>query len=124
MAHPIFWPTALLAGLFASSTLAQDVDCAKAYTQFDMNVCADQDYKAADAELNAAWTEAKATADAVGAGPALLDAQRKWIAYRDAACKAEAAQYEGGSIQPLIRLTCLTRLTERRSTDLREFSRP
>ena len=54
MAHPIFWLTALLAGLFASSTLAQDVDCAKAYTQFDMNVCADQDYKAADAELNAA----------------------------------------------------------------------
>lgn len=124
MVHPILWPTTFLAGLVASTTLAQDVDCTKAYTQFDMNVCADRDYQAADAELNAAWTEAEATADAVGAGPALLDAQRKWIAYRDAACEAEAAQYDGGSIQPLIRLTCLTRLTEQRSTDLREFSRP
>ncbi len=87
-------------------------------TQMEMNQCAADGYAAADAELNHAWGVAKRYMDGFGAGDALLDAQRKWISYRDAACMAEAAQHEGGSIQPLIWFTCLETLTERRTADL------
>ncbi len=84
-----------------------------------MNQCADQEWQRADAELNAAWQVVKPVFDGFGAGAALLDAQRKWLAYRDAACGAEAAMFEGGSMQPLIHSGCLARLTKRRTEDLR-----
>ena len=36
--------------------------------------------------------------------PAALDtAQAKWIAFRESQCRAEAAQFEGGSLQPIVR---------------------
>jgi len=88
-------------------------------TQLEMNQCAARSYQAADATLNAVWPQAKAAMDRLGAGQLLLDAQRKWIAYRDAACAAEQAQFEGGSIAPLIYFICMQRLTERRTEDLR-----
>ncbi len=87
-------------------------------TQLEMNECAHAGYVAADAQLNAVWPMAKARADANGSGALLLDAQRKWIAFRDAACAAEIAPYAGGSIQPLIFNTCLARVTRARTEDL------
>ena len=90
-------------------------------SQAEMNNCAAQEYQQADAALNAAWPSAKAVADQAGAGAQLLDAQRKWIAFRDMACTAEAALYQGGSIQPLIYYSCLTRLTGQRTNDLYQF---
>ncbi|MEX3015808.1 lysozyme inhibitor LprI family protein [Gymnodinialimonas hymeniacidonis] len=54
----------------------------------------------------------------------LRQAQRAWITYRDLTCGMERARYEGGSIAPMIELTCLTRLTERRTRDLEEYMRP
>lgn len=88
-------------------------------TQLDMNACAEADYKRADADLNAYWRPVKAHYDAIGAGDVLLDAQRKWLAFRDAACAAETAPYAGGSILPLVHWTCLARLTWARADDLR-----
>jgi uncharacterized protein YecT (DUF1311 family) len=90
-------------------------------TQLEMNECAVADYQTADAALNAAWSPAKSFMDGIGQGAVLLDAQRKWIAFRDAACAAEAAPYAGGSIQPLIYYGCATRLTRARTQDLGEF---
>ncbi|THH36261.1 DUF1311 domain-containing protein [Aliishimia ponticola] len=87
-----------------------------------MNECAAAEYQRADAELNALWSYAKPSADQMGVGAQLLDAQRKWIAYRDAACTAEAEMFRGGSIQPLVWFQCMTRLTAQRSGDLRNFS--
>jgi uncharacterized protein YecT (DUF1311 family) len=90
-------------------------------TQLEMNDCAAAEYQASDAALNAAWGSAKAFMDGIGQGAVLLDAQRKWIAFRDAACAAEAAPYAGGSIQPLVYYSCATRLTRARTQDLGEF---
>ncbi len=90
-------------------------------TQFEMNECAATDFQNADTQLNATWEQAKVYMDGIGQGAALLDAQRKWLAFRDAACAAEIAPYEGGSIQPLILWTCLARLTQARTEDLRNF---
>ncbi|QEW22459.1 hypothetical protein LA6_004683 [Marinibacterium anthonyi] len=91
-------------------------------TQIELNECAAADYKTADAELNTAWKPAKAFFDQIGHGDALLAAQRQWIAFRDAACQAEILPYDGGSIQPLIYSTCMTRITRQRTEDLKQLT--
>ncbi|WP_196774234.1 lysozyme inhibitor LprI family protein [Rhodovulum sp. MB263] len=114
--------TVALAALSVFGLPGQALAACPGETQAEMNRCADQAYREADARLNAAWPAARASAAAAGAGELLLDAQRKWLLFRDAACAAEAAPYEGGSLQPVVRLDCLRRLTDRRSADLRALS--
>jgi uncharacterized protein YecT (DUF1311 family) len=46
-------------------------------------------------------------------------AERIWLGYRKSNCEAEASHYEGGTIQPLIQLRCMTRLTLERAGELR-----
>nr|WP_223877819.1 lysozyme inhibitor LprI family protein [Histidinibacterium aquaticum] len=87
-----------------------------------MNACAARDYEAADTMLNAVWGEAIAAARSGGLGDELLDAQRAWLPFRDAACEAEAALFAGGSMAPMVRSFCLARLTEQRTEDLRLFA--
>ena len=112
---------ALAALLLAGGARAQD--CGNAGTQMAMNVCAAQAYKAADAELNARYAEARAAMQRVpGGATALRDAQRAWIAFRDKACEVEGMQYEGGSIRPMIVASCLARLTGQRAEDLRALA--
>ena len=48
----------------------------------------------------------------------LRDAQRKWIAYRDAVCKAEYGLVGGGTAGPSIHISCLIRITRQRIADL------
>jgi len=107
-----------------SPLLAQERDCSRAVTQADMNECAYADFKAADRELNAAYAAAIATAQSwdadaqAGAEETLRAAQRAWIAFRDAACEAEAALWGGGSAESMMRSGCLRALTEERTEDL------
>lgn len=105
-------------------TLAQDVDCATAETTAEMSWCASLDFDAADAYLNEAYGAAMETAQAYdGDQEGLLrDAQRAWIAFRDAACSAEGSLYEGGTAQPMMGTICLTRLTDARAEDLWLFA--
>jgi uncharacterized protein YecT (DUF1311 family) len=116
---------ALLACLAAPDRgTAQAADCAAPLTQGDLNFCAMEAWLAADDDLNAAYAEAVDAAEAFdpdgteGVEALLRDAQRAWIVFRDAACDAEAALHAGGSMEPLIRATCLERLTVRRAEDL------
>lgn len=93
-------------------------------SQLEMNNCAAARYQQADGQLNAAWPQAKRYMDGLGAGDLLLDAQRKWLAFRDAACSAEIAPFAGGTIQPLVWYECLTRVTLTRTNELRALTRP
>lgn len=102
------------AALLGAPALAQDIDCAKAMTQTDMNICADRDYQAADKKLNATYAELRSTLDDASKGK-LKTAQRSWIGFRDAECTFETASSEGGSIHPMEYSGCLTRLTKERS---------
>jgi uncharacterized protein YecT (DUF1311 family) len=108
-------------------------NCTQPRTQMEMNMCSHQEYQAADAALNSAWTVAVREAlesDRIsppsdrsqGAYRQLLTAQRAWIAYRDSHCLAVADQYRGGSIRPLIHNTCMSELTKTRTVQLRELS--
>ncbi len=116
--------------LFSASSFAQEPNCADPQSQFEMNVCSGRDYDAADEKLNTAWKTVFASlkqwdkevwqdgSSAPSRADALLKSQRAWIDYRDGHCEAEAEGFHGGSILPLVRNTCLTEITERRTAEL------
>lgn len=107
------------------------VDCNNASTQMDLNICADEDYQAADKALNEQYNRARKAmiaadassgANGKGAEKALLAAQRAWLGYRDAECKVEGFLYEGGSMQPMIISGCMADLTRDRTKRLKALA--
>lgn len=125
----LLWVTSVAFPAAAASTPsdARTLDCTTQRTQLEMTMCAGQDYSKADAELNTVYAEARAAMKSFdanlppgqrGAARALLEAQRAWIPFRDAACKAEGFLYGGGSIQPMVVAECLARLTRQRTQEL------
>jgi uncharacterized protein YecT (DUF1311 family) len=115
----------------AAPTAAEDnIDCSNAIAQAEMNICAEQDFEAADAELNAVWKDARKAAKEMdadlsdelkGADKALLAAQRAWIGYRDAQCELEGFQARGGTMEPQLVATCKAYTTRARTKELKEF---
>jgi len=127
--------TALVFGALAMQaqvTLAQDaLDCSDPMTQTEMTQCAEQDWRAADAELNAAYKTAMATMrkndgylpdNLKGGADALRDAQRAWIPYRDKACEAYGFQARGGTMEPMLVYGCHARLTRQRTAELNDLA--
>jgi uncharacterized protein YecT (DUF1311 family) len=106
----------------AAPAAAQQLDCSdrSSLTQIDLTQCAQQEHAFWDDILNNAYQQVIARSDAVQEEN-LRAAQRAWITFRDLTCEMESAVYEGGSIQPMIRLGCLSRLTERRARDLETY---
>lgn len=113
--------------LMSLPAAAQDLDCANAMAQMELNECAFDDWDAADAELNLAYKEAMAMmkqwdanvpVDERGAAEALKTAQRAWITFRDNACAAEGYAMKGGSAEPLLVYGCMRVLTEERTAHL------
>ncbi len=94
--------------------------CASAMTQTAMNQCAGASHARADAAMNRQWQVAYARAKRGGAAYAatVLVAQRAWLKFRDAECKAEGDKYQGGSMQPLAVQNCLASVTEARTRQL------
>jgi uncharacterized protein YecT (DUF1311 family) len=104
-----------------------DVDCIETMVQQEMNLCAEQDWMDADADLNIAYAEAIEVMkdyDAAlpkperGAEANLRSAQRAWVTFRDAACAAEGYAMHGGSAEPLLIYGCRAYLTRQRADDL------
>jgi uncharacterized protein YecT (DUF1311 family) len=103
------------------SAHAQTIDCNNASSTAEMNFCADRDYQAADKALNAAYVAAltyirsrdmEKPYDAKSFEDAMRDAQRTWVAYRDADCKDLVAQeWSGGSGASSAILGCMTEKT-------------
>ncbi|CUH88897.1 hypothetical protein PH5382_02841 [Phaeobacter sp. CECT 5382] len=116
-----------LSGLLATAALAA---CDDAQTTREMRICAGQDFDLADAELNRAYKAARQSMHDLdrdlpdtlrGAEDALLQAQRAWIPFRDAACIAEGFQFRGGSFEPLMVTICKAELTRQRRDQLRSM---
>jgi len=124
-------------------------NCDEPMVQQEINWCAAQDFAAADAELNAQWTITASLMKARDAGmttdfgplnpetpsedaaarkaytghfQTLLEAQRAWLAYRDAQCRLEGYAFLGGSAQPMILSGCLATLTRQRTQELRDLA--
>jgi uncharacterized protein YecT (DUF1311 family) len=98
---------------------AQHDRCSQAKTQTDINACAARDHRAADAELNRAYTRLMSVA-LPARREGIRVAQRAWIAFRDAHCRSEASEYQGGSMQPMVLSFCLADVTRSRTAQLKE----
>jgi uncharacterized protein YecT (DUF1311 family) len=104
--------------LVAGTVAARAQECDRSDdSQQMMNICAGEDYQAADASLNAAYQNLASSGDA-NSRKLLQTAQRAWIVFRDAECARSTAASEGGSIHPLEMSQCLTRLTDDRIKQL------
>ncbi|WP_433736271.1 lysozyme inhibitor LprI family protein [Pseudomonas putida] len=95
--------------------LAQAVDCTNATDQATMNQCAAQQHAAADKELNVLYQQITSRLKGNPDGKkSLVNAQRAWLAFRDAECEFSASGVGGGSVYPLIYGNCVTELTQSR----------
>ncbi len=96
--------------------------CNNALTQIEMNLCAKQQSEKADKDINRRY---RLIMQKLGEKEKALlkTAQRAWIAYRDANCKADFSLYEGGSIAPLIQFSCLEKMTTERIAELNRIYR-
>ncbi|MHC5655479.1 lysozyme inhibitor LprI family protein [Stappia sp.] len=132
----ISFATLALAGLslfvsLPASAAQPDVDCNDPQVQMEMTYCAEQEWQAADKDLNAAYGEAMKTmrgldanqsADMKGAEKALKEAQHAWIAYRDKACAAYGYLAHGGTMEPMLIYQCNADLTTQRTEELEQLA--
>lgn len=97
------------------------VACGDLMTQNEMNRCAQDEYKKADVELNKVYQQvmAKLTPEHKAK---LKTAQLAWIQFRDAHCDCNSFTFDGGSMQPLIRFTCLDSETQHRIKQLKSLA--
>jgi uncharacterized protein YecT (DUF1311 family) len=121
--------------LAASAGIAHAADCRDPQSNYDMKVCANEDWKKADGELNAAYRKALAEArksdrstksvqgyESMPDSEAMLrDAQRAWVSFRDANCKYQYQIYYGGSHAPLAHVLCMADMTKARVKELRQL---
>ena len=115
---------AVLAGAVgvAAMPVARAADCGMEATQSGANDCAGQEFKTANAALNATYNRIVGRlAGQAEARQLLTKAQRAWVAFRDAECKFSASGVQGGSIQPMIASMCQTDLTKARTEALRRY---
>jgi len=122
-----------LAFMLMQTTASDDMSksCDDPQTQHQMNVCAYDDYQAANEKLNTQWKityarmksldESHEDDGRIGYADALLEAQRHWITFRDIHCLSESYRFRGGSAEPLLRYNCLTSETSRRTEALVEL---
>ena len=101
------------------SAQAQECDA----NQASMNQCASKEYAALDAELNAQYNTQMGYLKTPARKKALQDAQKKWIAFRDADCQYQAGKREdGGSMWPLVQAQCLSAQTKVRVEQLKAYT--
>lgn len=83
--------------------------------------CAEREFKAASDQLKQARADLYRDLEP-RSRVKLRAAERLWDRYRKANCEAETSIYEGGTIQPLIELRCMARITRERAAELKAQS--
>jgi uncharacterized protein YecT (DUF1311 family) len=102
----------------AAGVTKKPSDCmASATAQYDMDMCAGQDFRKADDALNALYRQMMPRYNAADQ-VMLRDAERKWLDYRDAECAFETNLSAGGTIHPMAETMCRTERTKARIKEL------
>lgn len=103
-----------------SAAQASDNTCLeKAQNQAQLTECAAAALKAADSDLNALYRRMQDRVKYDSSTKTLLiDAQRKWLSFRDAECKFTSVRSAGGSINAMEVNSCLADLTRSRVREL------
>lgn len=79
--------------------------------------CQERETRIWDEKLNAAFKDARAHVDAATGG-ALKDAQRAWIAFRDAKCLVSEKEYGEGTMATVMVADCKRTETGRRALEM------
>jgi uncharacterized protein YecT (DUF1311 family) len=90
-----------------------------AQTQAAMNAEARADFVRADADLNKTYKAVLAKLGDTDSKQKLREAQRAWLASRDAEAARAAKEAEGGSMAPTLRYEAMTDLTQKRIKELK-----
>jgi uncharacterized protein YecT (DUF1311 family) len=113
---------AVCLSLLAGPAAAVPPGCSEESTQFDLDVCADQEFKAADAELNSTYTEIeKRLREYPDGAKRLIATEKAWIGFRDAECDFQTFWSRQGSIYPLLVSECFTTMTKQRTEQLKVY---
>jgi uncharacterized protein YecT (DUF1311 family) len=103
----------------SASASAEECDS----TQAAMNQCAAKELATQDAALNAEYKAQMNYLKTPAKKQALQEAQKKWIAFRDADCAYQVGKREdGGSIWPLMQSQCLATQTKVRVEQLKSYT--
>lgn len=92
-------------------------ECRNASTTAAMRECENARYEAADRRLNEIYSRLMRSL-ARSRQEKLQAAQRAWLQFRDANAGFLSSAAEGGTLEPLIRITALADMTEARATEL------
>jgi uncharacterized protein YecT (DUF1311 family) len=85
--------------------------------------CASKEYAALDGELNKQYKAQMAFLKTPARKQALQDAQKKWLAFRDADCLYQVGKpQDSGSIWPLAQAQCLAAQTKVRVEQLKAYT--
>jgi uncharacterized protein YecT (DUF1311 family) len=113
---------ALLAPTHARGQTEEDPCAPEAQRSSQLMACARREFGEATAELTRARAELYADLEP-RSRVKLRATERAWLRYRQTNCDAEASIYENGTIQPLIELRCMTRVTRERAAELKAQAR-
>ncbi|PBB25070.1 MULTISPECIES: lysozyme inhibitor LprI family protein [unclassified Mesorhizobium] len=115
--------TLLLAAPLLAVPARAAADCANAQDQTTMNLCANKDFDAADKKLNDAYKQIEGRLkDNAASKKLLVDAQRGWVAFRDAECKFQGGPIDqAGTVYPMVVTNCQTALTNDRLKDFQTY---
>jgi uncharacterized protein YecT (DUF1311 family) len=102
----------------AGAQAAEDPCDPEAQRSTQLLACAERKFREAAAELKRVRAELYEDLEP-RSRVRLRSAERLWLGYRKSNCDTEASIYEGGTIQPLIQLRCMTRLTLERADELK-----
>jgi uncharacterized protein YecT (DUF1311 family) len=102
---------------------ARAVDCANAQDQATMNECAGKSFTEADKKLNDAYKQIEGRLkDDAASKKLLVDAQRAWVAFRDAECNFQGGPPDmAGTIYPMVIAECKQAVTDDRLKDLQGY---
>jgi len=90
-------------------------------TTAEMRECLNQRYTQADAALNQLYQQLLSQLSTTQQSK-LREAQRAWIHFRDKQAAFVASATEGGTMEPLLSVTALTAMTEKRIAELKDFA--
>jgi uncharacterized protein YecT (DUF1311 family) len=100
--------------LLAATGTAHATDCQRASTQAELNVCAHEDFLAAQAEM-AAQLQALQSGYSTEQRQRFRRVQRAWLNFRTESCAFESRQGGASSSQPMRQSLCAARLTRERA---------
>lgn len=102
----------------SADAIRRDYDACKSGVTLSMKLCVSYRWTEQDIRLNAAFKRLRAQTDKADVA-FLVNAQRAWLAYRDAQCALEGkAGASGGTAQGLYVLSCKEVLTRQQADRL------